>query len=456
MPPASRKRARDNDAEPIVKTEDEPAAAAASTPMDTAESPFSPTLDYEAARRAQIARNQALLSSLTGISASTSLTSEEHAARLSAQAASDARRRASAAERRREREERFALMPRRDLPGRRAKQGEVNYNDDKFGAHAAAAAASSSSSAAAASSSSNGRTGDDDADMPPRENASLSDFFQVENYPISNSFSAKSSKGVSTLPLRELRQHLGEWIPLTYHTPKAAAMSFLVAGWPSEENPASKRAPPQFNRMSGIQKLANHIALFINVNEEEGKGAYGNQWLDDGRRITWYAQPTQRVDTPVIGQIISCARAKQREIQGLAGREEEEYAREILHQGKEEEGAAAAAGGAEAKPAKQKKVERPQKKKTAAVKKESEEDDKADESASFDPMSVLLFLRFSGAGYIYAGQVAYFAHDTRRTPMKFEFTLAEYDVLKTKEAFLELQPDGGKKLRAQNKATGKA
>lgn len=421
------------------------------------ESDDSAALSYEARRQAQIQRNQALLSELTGISASTSLSAADAAARVASASAASAERRVRAAERRREREALVALLPRRDLPGRRAK-GSVNYAEDRLAAHAEAAA---STVAAAASSGAEG--GAEETDQPPRANASLADFIAPDHASL-RAAPPKSAQTVTSLPLRTLARYIGNVIPLTFHSPKAAAMSFLLTGWPSEDNVAARKPPPSFNRLSGIQKVANHIALFINIDPERG---YGNQWLEGGRRITWFAQPTQRVDTPVVGQIITAARALQAKLDGSAAREGEAYARDVL---------GVASGGATASlvknepdddssPPPAKRAKRSSSSSPTVKKEPSTVDDASsttaaattadadDADASFDAFSVLLFLRFEGGPYVYAGPLAYHAHDTTRTPMKFIFTLTEYDTLIKKEGFRDLLPGASVTVDDDSKTT---
>ena len=46
---------------------------------------------------------------------------------------------------------------------------------------------------------------------------------------------------------------------------------------------------PTFSRMSGIQEWQNCIFVFVNVYGDD----YKNVFLNDGERITWFAQPRQ-------------------------------------------------------------------------------------------------------------------------------------------------------------------
>lgn len=345
----------------------------------------------------------------------------------------------------------------------------MDYSEDAIALRAASSAAVAAAAPSAAAAAATGSDSEDEVEAVLRANASLSDFVVPDHAPLGRvpaSGNGTSSKQAHTRPLAELALHLGESIPLRYHAPKASAMSFLFAGWPGEDNVAARRAPPSFNKMSGIQKLARHVAIFINVDEAApdaapapgGKGGYSNQWSANGRRITWFAQPTQRVDTPVIGEIIAAARDMQRRLDGSAQREGEEYAREVLGAAAGSEiavvdGSASAAAAAAASAAAPSKRGGSSKRKAAspspsegatAVKLEGAPSSSAAASFSsppeFDPPSVLLFLRHVGGAYLYAGRLAYEEHDTRRTPMRFVFTLADFDVLAQKEDFRKLLP----------------
>jgi hypothetical protein len=66
--------------------------------------------------------------------------------------------------------------------------------------------------------------------------------------------------------------------------------------------------PPRFNKYSGIQEWSNAVALFVNVRGKAGE-AYKNLFLDGGRRMTFFAQPTQTPETPVITRLLACSDA---------------------------------------------------------------------------------------------------------------------------------------------------
>ena len=98
---------------------------------------------------------------------------------------------------------------------------------------------------------------------------------------------------------------------------KAACMSRLRGG-----------GTVRFNRYSGIQEWQNavsglvrtphaawcrraltseatrQVALFVNVRGKSG--SYANIFLQGGRQMTWFAQPTQSAETPVIRRLLAC------------------------------------------------------------------------------------------------------------------------------------------------------
>jgi hypothetical protein len=67
-------------------------------------------------------------------------------------------------------------------------------------------------------------------------------------------------------------------------------------------------AVPRFNKYSGIQEWTNAVALFVNVRGKAGS-LYPNVFLAGGRKMTWFGQPTQSEETPVIRRLLSCTSA---------------------------------------------------------------------------------------------------------------------------------------------------
>jgi hypothetical protein len=62
-------------------------------------------------------------------------------------------------------------------------------------------------------------------------------------------------------------------------------------------------ANPRFSKYSGIQEWANCVCLFVNVGDKNGN-SYDNLFTHAGGRITWFAQPRQHEETPVIEKIV--------------------------------------------------------------------------------------------------------------------------------------------------------
>jgi len=71
------------------------------------------------------------------------------------------------------------------------------------------------------------------------------------------------------------REWLGRFIPPLGGQVKTAVMQLAVRG-----------VVPKFNKYSGIIEWANAFFLCINI----GGDNYRNVFLDDGRRMTWFAQ----------------------------------------------------------------------------------------------------------------------------------------------------------------------
>ncbi len=64
---------------------------------------------------------------------------------------------------------------------------------------------------------------------------------------------------------------------------------------------------PKFNRMSGIMEWVNAVCLFVNIDPEKRNRYHNAFMLDSSRRflyLTWYAQPRQNTQTPVIQRLM--------------------------------------------------------------------------------------------------------------------------------------------------------
>jgi len=71
---------------------------------------------------------------------------------------------------------------------------------------------------------------------------------------------------------------------------------------------------PKFSKMSGIQEWANCVALYVNVGDKHGN-TYNNVFTHAGSRITWFAQPRQNEDTPVIRSIVATANMEEESVE---------------------------------------------------------------------------------------------------------------------------------------------
>lgn len=77
---------------------------------------------------------------------------------------------------------------------------------------------------------------------------------------------------------------------------------------------SSSGKKPRFNKMSGIQEFNNAILLFVNIDSSNN---YNNVFSDEGRYMTWFAQPTQSEDSPVIRRLIDTREHSSKDRVGL-------------------------------------------------------------------------------------------------------------------------------------------
>lgn len=193
---------------------------------------------------------------------------------------------------------------------------------------------------------------------------------------------------------------------------------------------------PKFSKMSGIQEWRNVVTLFVNVGDKHGD-SYDNVFTHCGGRITWFAQPRQGEDTPVIQRIARTKDGKGMDALALAtapaglipGDEDDD---------EEEEGEEANDGaktGAETETGAEAETE-------AGRGKGRRRRDKE--------WPVHLFCRMEGCEYVYCGRLRTIEHDPSVRPMKFTFRLLDAPLLRTSDDFLGLvdladADDAGKK-----------
>jgi hypothetical protein len=106
-----------------------------------------------------------------------------------------------------------------------------------------------------------------------------------------------------------------------------------------------------------------------------GEG-YKNAFLSGGREVTWFAQPRQWEGTPVIQRMINCEGGEVIDDDGVAAMVEE--------------------------------------------------------------TPVILFCRCEGQGYVYCGRLGYRGHDPARIPVRFVWSLDEYETLQSCAPFQDL------------------
>ena len=142
---------------------------------------------------------------------------------------------------------------------------------------------------------------------------------------------------------------------------------------------------PKFSKMSGIQEWKNCVALYVNVGDKHGN-AYDNVFTRAGSRITWFAQPRQDEDSPVIKSIMKTSTLEEESVEDAVTRAE---------------------NGEEAAP---KYVDWP----------------------------LHLFCRMEGCEYVYCGRLKMVDVDTKKRPMKFTMRLVDAPLLRGSEHFLGL------------------
>ena len=175
-------------------------------------------------------------------------------------------------------------------------------------------------------------------------------------------------------------------------------------------------ANPRFSKYSGIQEWKNCVCLFANVGDKNGN-SYDNVFTHAGGQISWFAQPTQHEETPVIARILETADEKHDNTQDATAPE----ALGGIAEG--EEGAEAGVCEADDAGAEPKPKPKPKPKKKSA-------------SGSVWPLH--FFARMEGCEYVYCGRLRVLEHFPNKTPMKFLFRLLDAPLLRHSDDFLGL------------------
>ena len=183
-------------------------------------------------------------------------------------------------------------------------------------------------------------------------------------------------------------------------------------------------ANPKFSKMSGIQEWRNVVTLFVNVGDKHGN-SYDNVFTHCGGRITWFAQPRQGEDTPVIQRIVKTKDGKGMDALALAtapaglipgDEDDEEDGEDGTKNGAKTGAEAGAKTGAE----------------TGAG------GGKGRQRRRDKEWPVHLFCRMEGCEYVYCGRLRTVDHDPSARPMKFTFRLLDAPLLRTSDDFLGL------------------
>ena len=183
-------------------------------------------------------------------------------------------------------------------------------------------------------------------------------------------------------------------------------------------------ANPKFSKMSGIQEWRNVVTLFVNVGDKHGN-SYDNVFTHCGGRITWFAQPRQGEDTPVIQRIARTKDGRGMDALALAtapaglipgDEDDEEDGEDGTKNGAKTGAEAGAKTGAE----------------TGAG------GGKGRQRRRDKEWPVHLFCRMEGCEYVYCGRLRTIDHDPSARPMKFTFRLLDAPLLRTSDDFLGL------------------
>ena len=146
---------------------------------------------------------------------------------------------------------------------------------------------------------------------------------------------------------------------------------------------------PRFSKYSGIQEWRNAVCLFINVGDKHGN-SYDNVFSRAGGRISWFAQPRQDQDTPVIRRITSTATLR---------------ACDAL---------------------------------TPPPATDDVDDHGDDTGAGASSWPLHLFSRMEGAAYVYCGRLRCESFNPQTCPMRFELKLLDAPLLRASDYFLGL------------------
>ena len=231
--------------------------------------------------------------------------------------------------------------------------------------------------------------------------------------------SSKPAAPVSANSLRSLDAKMSQCAANHLGRPISDGTGAFKAAVVHEISPITN---PKFSKMSGIQEWRNVVTLFVNVGDKHGD-SYENVFTHCGGRITWFAQPRQGEDTPVIQRIARTNDGKGMDALALAtapaglipGDEDDDEEGEEGNDGAKTGAKTGPDTGAETEAGRGKGRQRRDKE-----------------------WPVHLFCRMEGCEYVYCGRLRTIEHDPTVRPMKFTFRLLDAPLLRTSDDFLGL------------------
>ena len=172
----------------------------------------------------------------------------------------------------------------------------------------------------------------------------------------------------------------------------------------------SPTSNPRFSKYSGIQEWKNAVCLFVNVGDKHGN-SYDNVFTHAGGQVSWFAQPKQHEETPVIARILETLEDRFDKVQDATS---------CLRLGGDVE-----IDDEDASEQKNKKAK-------------TESNSKSKPGIQKPVWPLHLFARMEGFEYVYCGRLRVLEHFPHKQPMKFLFRLLDAPVLRNSDNFLGL------------------
>lgn len=186
-----------------------------------------------------------------------------------------------------------------------------------------------------------------------------------------------SLKTLTADPERMHSLYLGRPVPLTAGGNEAKRSVILEAN-------GSPGFTPKIAAMGGVKEWRNCIMLFCNIGPDSA-----NEFLDGGRRVTWFAPDSQTVFSPQVQRLINHATGVQ-------------YPPPSASEGSSSSSSSSAKGGSKG----------------------------GGKGTFLEPCQVCLACRVAGTvRYVWLGPLQYESHDPDSAPLKFVWKLAHFDQL---------------------------